>query len=124
MDQLAFRPIPTHPAYEINPCGTVRRAGRELPYQWDSNQRVYQLWRNNRKSTLSTAQLLSLTFGTPHTDLLDYAVGERHGLAKLTAEKVRAIRAASESSRAIARQFGVDKSTILRIRNRETWRHL
>lgn len=51
--------------------------------------------------------------------------GERAGTAKLTAEKVRAIRKITgKTSRQIAVEFGVGKSTINAVRDRTAWKHL
>ena len=50
--------------------------------------------------------------------------GERHGLAKLTAAEVLAIRAASGFEREIGEQFGVARTTVSAIRKRRRWRHL
>lgn len=54
--------------------------------------------------------------------------GESRGFAKLTAESVRAIRAAwaekSASMREIAAQYGVNQSSVSLIVNRKTWAHL
>jgi len=48
--------------------------------------------------------------------------GEAHGRAKLTAADVAAIRASSESQRALAARFGVGKSQIARVKRGEQWR--
>ena len=50
--------------------------------------------------------------------------GERHGLAKLDADKVRAIRAAAGSHRHIAEQFGISRSHVCGLRNRRFWGHV
>lgn len=53
------------------------------------------------------------------------ATGERHGAAKLTAEKVAQIRdlaARQNSSATLGRMFGVDSSTIRQIVRGEIWR--
>jgi hypothetical protein len=53
------------------------------------------------------------------------ARGERSNRTSLTADMVRQIRASTLASRTAARVFGVrSKSTILRIRHRETWKHV
>lgn len=55
------------------------------------------------------------------------AVGERHGSAKLTADKVAQIRArrkAGESYPRIARDFGVSARTARRVATGENWGHL
>lgn len=52
--------------------------------------------------------------------------GERHGLAKLDAEKVRAIRrmAGIASQSAIARKFGVSQTNVGLILRGERWQHV
>lgn len=53
--------------------------------------------------------------------------GESHGIAKLTEEKVRAIRLLCSrgiSRRSLARQFGVSSTTINRIISGERWGHV
>jgi len=52
------------------------------------------------------------------------AKGEGHGMAKLTADDVLAIRASSERHVIIARQFGLSQTTVGEIIKRKTWRHL
>jgi hypothetical protein len=53
-----------------------------------------------------------------------WARGMRHGCHKLTDDEVYAIRQDPRPSRAIADDYGVDKTTILNIRNRKNWKHL
>jgi|SRR6188508_1684736 len=50
--------------------------------------------------------------------------GEDIGLAKLTAEQVLAIRASTDTERALGREYGVAHCTIGSIRRRTTWTHL
>lgn len=53
--------------------------------------------------------------------------GERHGNARLNADKIRAIRVArgrGESLRSIAEEFGVDTSTVCAITNGRRWGHV
>lgn len=54
------------------------------------------------------------------------ARGERNGSAVLDADRVRAIRVdlLGLSSRAVARKFGVSRSTVADILHRVTWRHV
>lgn len=58
--------------------------------------------------------------GAKHRD----ARGENHGLAKLTADRVRAIRADSRHQRVIARSHQVAQATVSSVRLRKTWTHL
>lgn len=72
--------------------------------------------------------------GTPATNVKDMdqrgrrvtntVRGEDHPLAKLTPEKVRAIRASKLPARKIAAEFGVSPSLIDNIRARRTWKHV
>lgn len=50
--------------------------------------------------------------------------GEKHGSAKLTEEQVKAIRASTKTHRTLAKEYGVVKSTIDRIINRQIWAHI
>lgn len=52
------------------------------------------------------------------------ARGERHGLAKLTAEDVRKIRADSRFQRIIAAEYGVSQRVVWSIKARVTWGHV
>ncbi len=52
------------------------------------------------------------------------AIGSRHGRAKLTETQARAILRSKKAPDELARDHGVDKRTITKIKNRETWRHL
>lgn len=50
--------------------------------------------------------------------------GEKSNLAKLTADKVREIRAANGTLAELSKRFGVAESTISLIRNRKIWKHV
>jgi hypothetical protein len=50
--------------------------------------------------------------------------GERHALAKLTENDVRAIRADPRGCHRLAQAYGVRPAAIKRIRNRRTWGHV
>jgi hypothetical protein len=50
--------------------------------------------------------------------------GESNGMAKLTEELVREIRASRESTRAAARHYGVTRQLIGMVRNRHIWKHV
>ena len=50
--------------------------------------------------------------------------GERATNARLTESDVRRIRQSSETSTEIAKQLGVNRTTIASIRKRKTWRHV
>jgi hypothetical protein len=52
------------------------------------------------------------------------ARGERQGRAKLTSDKVRAIRADTRLMRIIAADYGVCLSVICEIRQRKSWAHI
>lgn len=47
--------------------------------------------------------------------------GEHNGASRLTIDQVAEIRASALSSRKLGAKLGVDKRTILRVRNGETW---
>lgn len=50
--------------------------------------------------------------------------GEENGRAKLTADLVRLIRAATGSQRAISKRFGISKAHVERVRNGKSWAHV
>jgi hypothetical protein len=52
------------------------------------------------------------------------AMGERHGMAKLTETDVIMIRQSNLPQRILAKQFGVDRSTIRNIVSRKNWKHI
>lgn len=56
--------------------------------------------------------------------LIQVQRGEEHHRSKLTESDVRSIRSSNKSSRQLAREFGVDSSTINDVRNNKTWRHV
>lgn len=51
-------------------------------------------------------------------------IGEHNGSAKLTEADVRDIRADTDSHRAIAKRFGIGKTTVGYIRSGKKWRHV
>lgn len=53
-----------------------------------------------------------------------YPRGEQCGRVKLDTETVRAIFEAEGTNRALAKQFGIGKSQIQRIKAKETWCHV
>lgn len=75
---------------------------------------------NNRPS--------NIYWGTAQQNTLDavrhgaHPCGERHGMAKLTAEIVLKIRAESGFSHEIAARYGVSKATIRRVRVGISWK--
>lgn len=72
----------------------------------------------------------SKTRARVHGDLVNeklQRLGERHGMAKLTANDVRAIRAAytdGETQAAISRRFRVNQAHVSDIVHREVWKHV
>ena len=52
------------------------------------------------------------------------ATGSLAGQAKLTAEKVLAIRASNKTQPELASEYGVSASTISHIQMRKTWKHI
>ena len=50
--------------------------------------------------------------------------GERHGLAKLTADQVLKIRASGERPCDLGRRFGINESTVRSILARKLWKHI
>lgn len=57
----------------------------------------------------------------------EYAMGEQHYQAQLTAAQVQEIRRrrnSGESGRALAKEFGVKPATICDVHRRRTWKHI
>ncbi|UOF80472.1 endonuclease [Caudoviricetes sp.] len=52
------------------------------------------------------------------------SMGEKHGMAKLTAEIVQEIRSSGESGVELARKFGLAATTVCDVRKRRTWKHI
>ncbi|CAJ5439400.1 HNH endonuclease family protein [Burkholderia pseudomallei] len=72
----------------------------------------------------------NLRYATPRDNQADRRVhgttceGEKHPMAKLSEEEVRAIRRSATGTKALAAQFGVHPSAIVKIRARVTWKHV
>jgi len=73
-----------------------------------------------------------LSLGTQSDNIKDCASkgrlvdnsGERHGMAKLDAEKVLQIRASDAKNGDLAKQYNVSETTIRFIRQRKLWKHI
>lgn len=50
--------------------------------------------------------------------------GESHGMTKLTNQEAISIRNDPRPSRAVAKEYGINKGTVLNIRNGFTWKHV
>jgi hypothetical protein len=78
----------------------------------------------------SNNALLNLCWGTPLENAQDSIRngtkprGERVGGAKLTSDIVRSIRSSGRPTKEIAAEFGVVRSTVIRILSKRTWKHL
>lgn len=59
-----------------------------------------------------------------HYSRLNEATGEKHGLAKLTAGAVKAIRADERRYKAIAAEYGVSPTLVFNVKKRLAWRHV
>ena len=53
-----------------------------------------------------------------------HAVGERSGASKLTEEEVLEIRSSPETATKLAKKYGVDLSTVCKVRRRVHWAHV
>lgn len=58
------------------------------------------------------------------TEKKRHSYGETHGCAKLTEDRVRAIRADDRLLREIAADYGVSQVTVSHIKTRRIWRHV
>lgn len=50
--------------------------------------------------------------------------GSKNGASRLKEDQIITIRSSALASRKLAKLFGVDKQTILRVRRGETWKHI
>lgn len=64
-----------------------------------------------------------LETGTQAENIQDIVSRGRHGRTKLTGQQVAAIRASTQSNRALADQYKVGIIAIRRAKNGETWKH-
>jgi hypothetical protein len=64
-----------------------------------------------------------LEYGTQAENIQDIVVRGRHGRRKLTKEQVEAIRASTDSNRALSDKYGVGIIAIRRAKKGETWKH-
>jgi len=75
-------------------------------------------------------RLENLAYGTHYENEKDKdrngrrPIGDRHGCAKLSTKQVKEIRRSVAGPLELARQFGVSKSHVCRIRRGQIWRHL
>lgn len=94
------------------PLGLV---ARHLDGSRDNNKLSNLVW-----GTMTENQVDRIAHGTD-------CRGEKNSQSKLTGADVQRIRLLSKqgrSSRSVARQFGVEKTTVMRVRSRQTWSHL
>jgi hypothetical protein len=80
----------------------------------------------NQKLCVNPAHLC---WGTQAENMADVAragnrKGENQAMSKLTEEQVREIRSCDESTKSLAKRFGVHPVTIRDVRNRRTWSHI
>ena len=81
----------------------------------------------NNKSCVNPEHLRADTSKANHADrILDGTVseGERCGTSKLITEQVLAIRKSDKGPCELARQYGVKHQTIIKIKQRQTWKHI
>jgi hypothetical protein len=75
-------------------------------------------------------KISNLAYGTQRDNVHDsirngtIARGERRGRARLTAKNVLKIQSSFDSTRVLAKRFGVNSKTIWSIKSRTTWKHV
>ena len=103
-------------------------AGNKYAHRW-----AYEYWIGPIPSGLDVCHTCDVRLcvnpdhlwaGTRSQNLMDMAIKGRHGVAKLTPEKVRAIRGDTRSQRAIAADYGVDQKTISNIKRGALYTHV
>lgn len=83
------------------------------------NNRLGNLEKVSGSENMRHATKMGLNTASP-----PHLQGSRHHQAKLSEEIVKVIRISTESNRALARHYGVDRRTISFIRQRKTWSHI
>jgi len=76
------------------------------------------------RNCVNPAHLSEKTNAENHADTIADGTsnrGTRHGISKLTEAEVLAIRADTRIQREIAAEYGIDSTTVSRIKRRETW---
>jgi hypothetical protein len=74
--------------------------------------------------------LANLCYGTIQENNNDKKVhgtmakGERHGMAKMTAEKILFIRSSDKSDKELAHMFGLTPGYVYAVRRRVSWKHI
>jgi hypothetical protein len=80
--------------------------------------------RDNRKTNLRWATAVENVADKRVHGTMRCGVGERQGLAKLTEEEVKAIRADARMLKDIAKDYGVGVGTVHAVKSRRTWKHI
>ena len=88
----------------------LRQPTAELRAKWGEYQLEWSSGSDNEKHA--------------HRTGLKTGRGSANSNAKLTADQVMKIRAASSTVEELAQQYGVSRSTIVNIRNNTTWKHI
>lgn len=112
-------PIPSG-AYLCHHCDNPRCGNPEHLYVGDSKTNVADMFRRGRAWQQKEPERMR-TFAAASGRRNTWAKGASNPKAKLTPDLVEKVRQTSGSSYAVARQFGVQASTIQRIRNGKAW---
>lgn len=107
-------------AFLCHHCDNPRCGNPAHLYVGDHKSNVRDMWARGRHWTQrepERAKQLGIIGGKMNT----WARGERNPKAKLTPEQVEQIRVSAGSSYAVADRFGVNATTIQRIRKGEAW---
>jgi hypothetical protein len=122
--------------------GMIRIGGRSgrsiyshrLSYGWAFGDIPDELWVLHRCDNPACVNPAHLFLGTPKDNTVDALKkgrlprGERHDMARLTADQVRQIRKRAQGERRcqrrLAREYGVDHRTIQEVLNYKTWKEI
>lgn len=107
-------------AYLCHHCDNPRCANPDHIYVGDSKTNVADMFARGRHWTQADperARVIGQMTGERNT----WAVRERNPKAKLTPEQVAEIAASKRGSRELARDYGVHRTTIQRIRSGASW---
>lgn len=116
---LARGPIPEG-ALLCHHCDNPRCGNPSHLYIGSHKSNVGDMWYRRRAWQQSEPDRIS-AFGKTHGAANNWSSGERNPKAKLTPEQVAEIRESIVGSRALGRQYGVDRTTIQRIRKGALW---
>jgi 5-methylcytosine-specific restriction endonuclease McrA len=105
-------------------CGSA--ANLELDHRDPATKVSHRIWTwatGRREAELAKCRPLCRPCHRAKTNT-EIARGERIGVAKLTEDAVREIRASDLANRELGRRYGVDEKAVREVRRGATWKHV